>query len=201
MRPSMRLAHAPLLAAVAVALAGCDQPFLSARVEVPEVRIVEPAREFPAMSVDPAYACSVLTALTGRSCAAQHVTYDVGGEVPGMKERGVKTDLRLTDVALHLTSAGVADLGGVTRVEVDLRHPVTGVPTKVASYARPATGAAPTTISVSGASNLDLSPWLSSGKLDAQVEVEMDPVSLPSGFTAAIEAGFSVVITVDYKAL
>jgi hypothetical protein len=197
----MRHAHAPLLAVAVAALAGCDQPLLSARIEVPEVRIVEPAKEFPAASVDPAFACSFLAAATGRSCAAQKVAYDVGGEVPGMNEKGVSTDLRLTDVALHLTAGGASDLGGVTRAQINLKNPVTGAPTRVASYVRPAGGAAPTSIAVSGASNLDLSPWLQSGKLNAQVEVEMDPLMLPSGFTASIEAGFSVVITVDYRSL
>jgi hypothetical protein len=194
--------HAPLLAvALLAALAGCDQPFLSARVEIPEVRIVEPSKEFPAASVDPAFACSYLVALTGRSCAAQTASYDIGGEVPGVNEKGVKVDLRLTDVALHLAAGGVSNLGGVTRAEVNLRDPVTGAPTRVASYVRPSSGPAPTSIAVSGASNLDLSHWLQSGKLGAQVEVEMDPLMLPSGFTASIEAGFSVVVTVDYGSL
>jgi hypothetical protein len=197
----MRHARASLLAAAALAaLAGCDQPFLSARIEIPEVRIVEPAKTFPAVVVDPSFACSYLQAYTGRTCSAQDVSYDVGGEVPGMKEKGVTTDLRLTDVALHLTAGGVSDLAGVTRAEVDLRDPATGAPVKVASYVKPS-GAAPTSIAVSGASNLDLSPWLDAGKLAARVEVEMDPAMLPSGFTASIEAGFSVVITVDYQAL
>jgi hypothetical protein len=198
----MRHAQAPLLAAAlcaAAVLAGCDQPFLSARVEIPEVRIVEPGKVFPAFYADPQYACSVLVAATGRACAAQTASYDLGGEVPMMNERGVKVDLRLTDVALHLTAGGVSNLGGVTRAQVDLRD-ASGGATKVASYVRPP-GALPTAITVSGASDLDLSPYLQGGKLDARVEVEMDPTMLPSGFTAAIEAGFSVIITVDYRSL
>lgn len=190
-----------LTAALAAAtLVGCDQPFLSARVEIPEIRILEPAKEFPATSFDPASACSILQAATGRTCAAVTAGYDIGGEVPGFDEPGVTVDLRLTDVAIHLTAGGVSDLRGVTRAEVDLRNPATGGVTKIASYVRPP-GATPTSIAVSGVSNVDLSPYLHSGKLDARVEVEMDPVFLPSGFTAAIEAGFSAVITVDYRSL
>jgi hypothetical protein len=199
----MRHPSAPLLSAAlaAAALAGCDQPFLSARVEIPEIRIVEPAQEFPAAaSVDPSHACSLLQATTGRSCAAVTVGYDIGGEVPGFEERGVTVDLRLTDLALHLTAGGVSDLRGVTRAEVDLRDPGTGAVTRIASYVRPP-GSTPTSIAVGGASNVDLSPYLQSGKLDAHVEVEMDPVFLPSGFTAAIEAAFSAVVTVDYRSL
>lgn len=198
----MRHAPAPLLAAVlaAAALAGCDQPFLSARLEIPEVRLVEAPREFPAASADPEHLCSTLVALTGRTCAGVTASYDLGGEVPGLDEKGVKVDLRLKDVALHLASTGVSDLRGVTRAQVELRDPVTGGVTKVASYVRPP-GSLPTTIAVSGASNLDLGPYLSGGKLDARVEVEMDPTYLPTGFFAAIEAGFSVVVTVDYRSL
>lgn len=194
--------HAPALLAVAslAALAGCDQPFLSARIEVPEVRIVSPDQVFPAATVDPAYACSVLQAATGTTCSAVTVNYDLGAEVPGVNEKGVTVDLRLTDVALHLAAGGASNLGGVTRAEVDLRDP-SGRLTPVASYVRPTSGPAPTTIAVSGASNLDLSSYLQGGKLDARVEVEMDPLMLPSGFTASIEAGFSVVATVDYRSL
>jgi hypothetical protein len=198
----MRHAPAPQLAAAlaaAAVLAGCDQPFLSARVEIPEVRIVEPAKTFPAAAIDPAAACSTLVALTGRTCAAQTASYDLGGEVPGLSEKGVKVDLRLTDVALHLAAGGASNLGGVTRAEVDLRDASGGV-TRVASYVRPP-GATPTSIAVSGSSNLELSPYLQDGKLDARVEVEMDPLMLPSGFTASIEAGFSVIVTVDYRSL
>lgn len=191
--------HAPALLLLAAALAGCDQPFLSARVEIPEIRIVEPDKVFPAAAIDPASACSALVALTGTSCSAVTASYDIGAEVPGVNEKGVTVDLRLTDVALHLTAGGASNLAGVTRAEVDLRDASGGV-VKVASYVRP-DGAAPTTIAVSGASNLDLSPYLQAGKLDARVEVEMDPSLLPSGFTASIEAGFSAVVTVDYRSL
>jgi hypothetical protein len=197
----MRQTPAPLLAAAlaVAALAGCDQPFLSARVEIPEVRIVEPAKEFPAFYADPTFACSALVAATGRACTAQTASYDLGGEVPGLNEKGVKVDLRLTDVALHLAAGGASNLGGVTRAEVNLRDASGGL-TRVASYVRPP-GASPTSIAVSGSSNLDLSPYLQGGKLDARVEVEMDPTMLPSGFTASIEAGFSVIVTADYRSI
>lgn len=193
----------PLLAAAlaaAATLAGCGQPFLSARVEIPEIRIVQSAQEFPAASIDPSYACSVLQAETGRTCAAVTAGYDIGGEVPGFDEPGVTVDLRLTRLALHLSAGGVSDLRGVSRAQVHLRDPATGGVTKIASYVRPP-GATPTSIAVSGASNLDLSPYLRSGNLDARVEVEMDPVFLPSGFAAQIEAAFSAVVTVDYRSM
>lgn len=212
--------HAPLLAvALAAALAGCDQPFLSAQIEVPEVRIAGAATEFPSTNIDPAYACSVLRAVTGHNCSGVNRSYDVGGNVPAINEKGVSADLRLTDVMLHVSSASAAaHLGGITRAQVSLIGGDGGL-TRVASFVRPCDypvptdptfvptvncqqmGYRPTTIRSSGASNVNLAPFLQSGKLDARVEVEMDPMLLPSGFTATVEAGFSAIVTVDYKSV
>lgn len=197
----MRHASAILLAAAAL-LAGCGQPFLSAQVEIPEIRILEPGKVFPPASVaglDPSAACTFLAAVAPQyGCAGASASYDLGAEVPVVSEKGVTVDLRLTDLALHLEAGTASDLRGVLRAQVDVRDPATGAFTKVASYVRPP-GATPTTIAVSGSSNLDLSGYLSSGKIDARVEVEMDPVFLPSGFSAALEAGFSLVATLRYS--
>jgi ABC-type amino acid transport substrate-binding protein len=194
----MRHASLPLAAALA-ALAGCGQPVFSAQVEIPEVRIVQAPQDFPPTSLDPSTACSFIAPLPP-SCVAAGTSYDIGAEVPMLKEKGVKVDLRLTDVALHLATGAASDLRGVTRAEVDLRDPATGGFTRVASYVRPSPTAAPTTIDVTGQASLDLAPYLSGGRLDARIAVEVDPLYLPSGFSAAMEAGFSLSVTVDYSA-
>jgi hypothetical protein len=220
--------HAPLLAAAvaAAALAACDQPFLSARIEVPEVRIAGAETEFPTTNIDPTYACSVIRAITGHNCSGVNRSYDVGGNVPAINQKGVGADLRLTDVVLHVSSASAAaHLGGITRAQVSLIGGDGGL-TRVASFVRPCEypdpasvstlvptvdptsvhtvscaqiAYRPTTIRSSGAANVNLAPFLQSGKLDARVEVEMDPLLLPSGFTATVEAGFSAIVTLDYK--
>jgi hypothetical protein len=192
------LRPASALAALALALlGGCGQPVLSAQVEIPEIRIVQAPKDFPPASLDPATACSFLAPLPP-SCVAAGTSYDLGAEVPVLKEKGVKVDLRLTDVALHLATGAASDLRGVTRVEVDLRDPATGGFLKVASYVRPSPTAAPTTIDVTGQASLDLAPYLTDGTLDARIAVEVDPLYLPSGFSAAMETGFSLSVTVDY---
>jgi hypothetical protein len=196
----MRHAPASLLTALAAALlAGCGQPLLSAQVEIPEVRIVEPPRDFPGVSFDPSTACSFL-APPPPSCVAAGLAYDLGAEVPVLKEKGVKVDLRLTDVALDLAAGPASNLRGVTRAEVDLRDPSTGGFVKVASYVRPSPSATPTSISVTGASNIELSPYLQGGALDGRIAVEVDPAYLPSGFSATLGASFSLVVTLDYSA-
>jgi hypothetical protein len=193
----MRHAHATVLAAAL--LAGCGQPLLTARFEVPEIRITEPTRTFPPASFDPSTACSFLAPVPP-SCVAAAVAYDIGAEIPMVKEKGVTVDLRLKDVALHLAAGGVSDLRGVLRAEVALLNPTTGGFTKVAGYVRPSPAATPTTIAVTGQSNLELSPYLTAGTIDARVAIELDPFYLPSGFSASLEAGFSLVATLDYTA-
>jgi hypothetical protein len=194
----MRQPHAALLAATL--LAGCGQPLFSARVEISEIRITEPTKEFPPAAFDPTSACSFLAPLPP-NCVATSVAYDIGAELPVVNRKGVTLDLRLTDVALRLAAGAASDLRGVLRAEVDLRDPVSGDFTKVAGYVRPSPTAAPTTIAVSGSSNLDLARYLEAGALDARVAVEMDPFFLPSGFTADLEAGFSLVVTLDYTSV
>lgn len=191
--------HAPATLLAAALLAGCGQPMLSAQIEIPSIRIVQAPKVFPGASIDPSTACSFVTP-TPPSCVAASMAYDIGAEVPMLTDRGVKVDLRLTDVALGLAAGAASDLRGVTRAEVDLRDPGTGGFVRVASYVRPAPTASPTSISVSGASNLDLAAFLQGGALDARIAVEVDPMVLPSGFTATLEAGFSLVVTVDYSA-
>jgi hypothetical protein len=195
----MRHALAAALASLAALLAGCGQPLLSAQVEIPEVRIVQAPTDFPATSLDPSSACSFIVPLPP-SCVAAATSYDIGAEVPVLKEKGVKVDLRLTDVALHLVTGAASDLRGVTRAEIDLRDPASGGFRKVASYVRPSPTAAPTSIDVTGQASLDLAPYLTSGALDARIAVEVDPLYLPSGFSAAMEAGFSLSVTLDYSA-
>lgn len=190
----MRHAHAAALAAIAL-LAGCDQPLLTMQLEVPEIRITAPGQDFPTTgSADPADYCAATTP----DCVFDQIQYDIGAEVPVLTEKGVSFDLRLTDVGLHLVS-GTSDLSGVLEVQVKIQDPVTGDWIVVASYAKPP-GATPTEISVSGNSNIELAPYLTSGKIGARVDVSYDLSSPPGAFTADVQAGFSLVVTLNYDA-
>jgi len=191
----MRHAHAAV--AAATLLAGCGQPLLSMQLDVPEVRITSPVRSFPATDVP--LDASVLCDPLRPDCAVTNAEYDIGAQVPVLDESGIDVDLRLTDVALHLVPGPVADLRNVLAVVVEIEDPASGDLVVVASYTKPS-GATPTQISVSGNSNLQLAPYLSSGKLQARIELSLDLGAPQPAFTADIEAGFSLVVTVSYDA-
>jgi hypothetical protein len=189
--------HAPLAAAAALllaaGLAACGQPFLSARIEVPRIRIVQPPTEFPALPVDPNLVCAIVQT---PGCTAQTFSFDIGSE---LDQKGVTTDLRLTALSLHFTRG---DARGVRLAEVALLDPQAGTTTLVARYARPVpVPAGRMTDVVMTTSGADLSPFLRSGTLDARVEVALDPVYLPTGFAASVDATFSAKVTVDYREL
>ncbi len=193
----MRRARAALLAAAAL-LSGCGQPLLSMQLDVPEVRITSPGHDFPATNA-PFDSSVVLCEPTSTDCVVSDAEYDIGEQVPVLSERGVDVDLRLTDVALHLVPGPGGDLSGILEVLVELQDPASGGWTVVASYTKPS-HAPPSDISVAGNSNLQLAPYLASGKLLARVEVSLDLAAPQPGFTANVEAGFSLVVTVSYDA-
>lgn len=187
----------PLLAVALLssAAAGCGQPFLSARVEVPEIRITQPPRDFPAMSFDPAFACSILAPLISnpQDCSGQNLDpIDIGD---ALDQQGVTSELRLTGLALHLVGA---DARGVRRAEVDLFDQATGAITPIARFSRVGAGSPGTTV-VAETTKIDLVPFLNGGKLEPRVEVELDPTYFATGFSASVEAAFSVKVTIDYR--
>lgn len=189
----MRQARAAVLAAAL--LAGCGQPLLSAQVEVPELRMTSPAQAFP----DAALAAPTDFCSGTAGCLFTDAEYDLGAEVPGLGEDGVTVDLRLTDVALRL-SALSGSLDGIESVKVLVVDPGSGAKTVVASYLKPP-GATPAEIRVSGNSNLELGPYVAGGRIDLRLEVTYDLGSPPGAFTADVEAGFSLVVTVKYGEL
>ncbi len=185
------LAAAALLSAAG--LAACGQPFLSAQVEVPRIRIVQKPTDFPAIPVDPNLVCAIIKT---PGCTAQTFSFDIGSE---LDQKGVTTDLRLTALSLHFTRG---DARGVRHAEVDLLDPQSGTTTLIARYDRPVpVPAARMSDVVMAVSAADLSPFLRSGTLDARVEVSLDPVYLPTGFAASVDATFSAKVTVDYREL
>jgi hypothetical protein len=189
----MRLAR-PLAVLAAALLAGCGRPLLSAQLEVPELRITSEPRDFPAtLAATPVDFCDGATA----GCLFEEIEYDLGGEVPLLDDGGVDVDLRLTDVAFDVASTSPPGLGGLEAVKVLLRHPVSGAGVVVASWTKPA-GSTPTEIRVGGNSNVDLGPYLADGKITARIELDYDTTQPMGAFTARLEAGFSLVLTVSY---
>jgi len=187
--------HAHFAVAAAALLAGCGQPLLSMQLDVPEIRIVSPGKDFPATgAADLSFLCDGLN----QDCVFSDAEYDIGEQLPVLNENGVDFDLRLTGVALCFASGDASDLSGISSALVKIQDPGTGLWTVVASYTRPP-GATPMQISVSGNSNLELAPYLSSGKLQARIELSFGSPP-PGAFTASIEARFSLVVTVSYDA-
>ncbi len=131
-------------------------------------------------------------------CLFKNIQYDLGSEVPLLNEKGVTVDLRLTDVELHLTPQS-GSLDGIQAVQILLHDPASAATTVIASYAKPAGSPPPTDIRVSGSTNIDLGPYLSAGKLDTRIEITYGSPP-PGAFTADVQAGFSMIVTVDYGA-
>jgi hypothetical protein len=183
------------IAAAASLLAGCS-PLLSAELEVPEIRITVPQQSFPATNPELSDLCAGLP-----GCIARPISYDVGAEVPVLKEDNVTFDIRVTDLAITLTSGSAGNLGGVESAKImvlDAPDATTG--TVVASYVRPSATAAPTSISVSGNSSVNVGSYLEAGLIPVRVEMTYDPAIPPPDFTADVEVGLSLVVTLDWGA-
>lgn len=197
----MRRAPTALLALAAAALASCGDPLLFAELQIPRLAVTLPSQTFPASdTTDPATWCALVQD-PAAPCIQLTLDYDLGGQVPVLDEPGVTYDLRLTDVAIALTTTGAGeDLAGVRQVTVLVLatpgDPGSGV--VVASYAR-LPGAAPTTVAIAGNSSLDLGPYLAAGRLPVRVEVTLD--SGTPEFLADVTVGFSLEVQLDYGEL
>jgi hypothetical protein len=190
----MRPARSAALLASALLAAGCGHPLLGAELEAPEVRMTSEPRSFPATPAAlPQDFCDGATA----GCLVQEVEYDLGEEVPLLDEDGVEVDLRLTDVALDLESTSAPGLDGLESVRIVLLDPVSGRSTVVASWTKPP-GPTPAVIHVGGDANRDLAPYLRDGRIAARIEIDYDTTQPMGAFTATLETGFSVVLTVSY---
>lgn len=190
-----RLALAPLL----LLAAGCGGPLLFAELEVPEVGLTVAQQTFPASGADPSFWCSLQQA-RGEECLRVEMTYDLGEEIELLTEDDVDYDIRLTGLSLRLasTSGGAADLGGVQRVSVSVVPPGGGAAVQVASYRRDDAAPAPTQVSVTGNSNLDLAPFLEAGKVTLRLELSVDDAT--PEFTADVMGVFYVRVRLDYGA-
>ncbi|HEY6098101.1 MAG TPA: hypothetical protein VIW03_01635 [Anaeromyxobacter sp.] len=195
-----RYAAASLAAAL---LASCGGPLLFAEVEVPDLRVTLPPQPFPASYTgNPADWCNPASQ-TNPPCVAVSASYDLAAQVPAFAQSGVTYELRLTDVQFLLSGTQTnplapPDLGGIVRatVRVGVDPAVPGSGTVVAAYVRTGTNVHPANIAVSGNANLDLAPYVSTGKLPVRVEVVLDNAT--SAFDANILAAFYVRITLDW---
>jgi hypothetical protein len=198
----MARAHALLAALALAALPACDGPLLFAELEVPSVRVTLPAQTFPASDTTlPENWCDP-SGQTDPPCIQLSLDYAIAGQVPVLNEPGVTYELRLADVGISLASTDVlADLAGVESARVlvlgDGGDPATAV--VVASYVKPPGGGAPTSLTIGGNPNLDLAPYVEAGSLPVRVELVVS--SGTPEFTADVQAGFSLLVNLDYGSL
>ncbi len=180
-------------------LAACDGPLLFTEVEIPDLRLTLPPQAFPASGTGaPDQWCDPSAPQSNPPCVQLTTGYDLGARVPAINETGVTYEIRLTDLAIILSTApgSPSDLSGVVSARVLVGYTGPGSGTVIAAYAR-SPGAAPTTIAVSGNANLDLAPYLSTGQLPVRIEVVVES-GMPA-FDANILAGFYVRIEADWS--
>lgn len=191
----MKRLAAPL---AALALASCG-PTLYAEIEIPELRVTLPARQVPAFdSALPAYWCDPAGPASQACVLALQTTFDLSGQVPALEQSNVTSEVRLTEVALALVASSggtLTDLRNVARVTIRTGASGSSPGVVLASYTRPA-GGTPSTITVSGQSNVDLSPYLTSGQLTLAVEVAVEGGT--PAFTADLTGAFYVRVKLDY---
>ncbi len=202
MRRAPRSVLVLALAVLAAALSGCGGPLLYAELEVPSLKATLPSQEFPASDTGNSADWCDPNQQSNPPCIQLTTDYDLGGMVPILNEPNVTYDLRLTDVAITLTTASVGtDLSGIQRVSIsalaDPNDPSSTV--VIAAYVRPPSGNPPTTLSVTGNSNLDLGPYLRGGVLRVHAELVLD--SGTPAFTADVTSGFSLLVKLDYGSL
>lgn len=191
-------------ALAAVLLAACGGPLLYAELEIPELRVTLPPQSFPAAASPlPSNWCNPSVPQPNPPCLAVGASYDLAAHVPAFTQSGATYEVRLTAVSFKLsatqsTPGAPTDLSGIqsARVLVGANPSVPGSGTVVASYVRTTTSPPPTTLAVTGNSNLDLAPYLSNGQLPVRVEVVIDGST--AAFDANISATFYVRITFDW---
>jgi hypothetical protein len=193
---------AALAALTLACLTSCSGPLLFAELEIPDLRVTLPRQSFPAFDAgNPASWCNPSGPPPPIPCVALATGYDLGAQVPALTQKGVTYELRITDVAFTLSATqspgAPTDLGGIqsatVRVGADPAVPGSGV--VIATYVRPAAGT-PTTLAVTGNANLDLAPYVSSGRLPVRVEVVIDGPT--AAFDADVLAAFYVRVTLDW---
>jgi hypothetical protein len=188
-----------LAAAAVLLLASCDGTLLFLELQIPELRVTLQGLSLPASSTSAPEDWCDPSGQSDPPCIAVTASYDLGEEVPALTQENVGYELRLTDVAMTLSSTSSGDhLGGVALMTLRvLDDPLSGLPGfVVATYARPGGAGEPTSLVVSGNANVDLGPYVRAGRLPLRVEVTLDAPT--PALEADLAAGFSLVVTLDW---
>jgi hypothetical protein len=180
----------PLLAALALALCGCDRLFF-AELEAPSVCLTLPQVAFPGTAADPAL--------------VRDVSYDLAANLPVVGDSSVEYELRLSRMDTTLRAVDPATDPGYTFAAIQsvriLAHDPSGALADVPLVAYQEDPAHPPTdvISASGPMNVDLAPYVRAGTLALRAEYSG---GLPRGsFTADVRGCFELRVKLDYGKL
>lgn len=179
-----------LIASSALALlAGCGA--LYAEIEIPSATVTLKQQAF-----DPTLPFAVLV---------KDITFNVGSQLPFINDKNVTFELRLTRMLVDMNaSSPMTDFGGIKSVTLSvLPPPGQTLPerTVIASYSKapPPADQNPTGIAVSGMTNLDLAPYITSGTMT--LEIQAEPVTLGASipaWTADVGAEFYLKVRANY---
>jgi len=182
--------HKLLIALPALlSLAGCG--LLFAEFEVPSATVTLKSQAF-----------------TGTDAGAplvKEITFPIGSDLTSITDKGVTFELRLVrmDVALAVTSP-MGDFGDIQSVTVSVLPPVgQTLPEEslIASYVQSPADPNPTSISVAGMTNLDLSPYILAGDLRLKfVAVSATGGAIPD-WKADVGGTFYLKVRADYAGL
>jgi len=175
-----------LLLPASLLLAGCG--LLYAQVEIPEIRatLVEEPIEATGVDID----------------LVKTLDYDLGKDVGLLNEKNVSYELRLDQLEIAVSAnqptAAIPDLGTIETVVITVQDPDHVLPAReVVRYQKPAgsTGTI-TKVVASGQGNVDLGPYLRSGKLSLVITAAG---SLPAyAWNADITAVLYAKLKVEY---
>jgi hypothetical protein len=190
----------PSLAALLL-LAACGKPLLYGEVEIPSVAVKVPQQTFDAITGTDL--CTTPGTSPSNLCSLTSIKYDLGNEFRDLVKDATSLDLRLTELAIDLTTLDPINnpLAGFERV-AQVRILAVGeaplVALELARYTRDPAAPAGRGITVSARSSVNLGPYVQGGLIEIRAELEVDPPSGLPAFTADVTGDFYLKVMVDW---
>lgn len=183
------------LAALLLATA-CGKPLLYAEVEIPSATIQVPQQVFPAITT--ADVCTAPGSGAANRCAATIIQYDLGQDFRDLIQDAHTVDLRLTELAIDLTSTSIANFDNVVRVVISAEgRDATTPAVELARYERDPAAPSATAIAVAARSTINLGSYVQAGFIGIRAELEVGSGGLPE-FTADVTGDFYLLVTLDW---
>lgn len=183
------------LAALLLATA-CGKPLLYAEVEIPSATVQVPQQVFPAITT--ADVCTAPGSGAGNRCAATIIQYDLGQDFRDLIQDAHTVDLRLTELAINLTTAPFANFDAVQRVVISAEGRDASTPVvELARYERDPSAPPQSAITVQARSTVNLGSYVQAGFVGIRAELEVGSGGLEQ-FTADVTGEFYLLVTIDW---